>query len=91
MCSLCVSVCVFYLQGFVLQGGQPGRGVSQYVEMRGGWGSHGEGPALCVHLVVNQTPLLQKRMNPGHRENFSLYLFTGVSDGKLPPQMIKCK
>lgn len=44
--------------------------------MRGGWGSHGEGSALCVHLVVNQPPLLQKRMNP---ETQVCFLFLRVS------------
>lgn len=60
--------------------------------MRGGWRSHGEGSALSIHLVVNQTPLLQKRMNPGHKEYFvPFYLFYCVAAVKLPPQMEICK
>lgn len=63
------AACELYLQGFVLQRSQPGRRVDEDIEVRGGWGSHREGPALCIHLVVDQTPLLQKRMNPKHRKH----------------------
>ena len=39
-------------------------GVGQYVEMRCGWGAHREGSALCIHLVINQPPLLQEGVDP---------------------------
>lgn len=32
--------------------------------MRGGWRAHGCGPALRVHLVVDQSPLFQEGMDP---------------------------
>lgn len=38
--------------------------ISQNGEMRGGRRGYGHWPILCVHLVVYQTPLLQKRMHP---------------------------
>lgn len=56
-----------YLGGLGLQGHQAGRGVSQDVEVGGGRGAHGGGPALGVHLVVDQTPLLQECMHPEER------------------------
>lgn len=43
-----------------LQGHQAGGSVGQHMKVRGGRGTHGCGPALGVHLVVNQTPLFQE-------------------------------
>lgn len=54
----------------MLQGGQATWCVNQDIEVRGGWRSHGEGSALCIHLVINQTPLLQKSMNPENKQYF---------------------
>lgn len=59
-----------YLKRFVLKGGQPRRCISQYIKMRCRWGTHGERSTLCIHLVVNQTPLLQKCMNPEQKTIF---------------------
>lgn len=46
-----------------LQGHQAGGCVGQHMKVRGGWGTHGSGTALGVHLVVDQTPLLQEGMD----------------------------
>lgn len=51
-----------------LQRHQPRGGVGQDVEMRGGWGAHGGGPALGVHLVVDEAPLLQEGVDPAEEE-----------------------
>lgn len=61
-----VHVCIICLGVFAdlgrlgLQGHQAGGSVCQHMKVRGGWGTHGCGPALGVHLVVYQTPLLQE-------------------------------
>lgn len=62
---VCVDVCVCALTcedlgGFGLEGDQTGWSVCQHMEVRGGRGAHGCGPALRVHLVVDQPPLLQE-------------------------------
>ncbi len=57
------SVCAYVfvdLGRLGLQGHQAGWSVCQDMEVRGGWGTHRSGPALRVHLVVDQTPLLQE-------------------------------
>lgn len=43
---------------FGLQGDQTRRSVRQDVEVRGRRRSHGSGPTLWVHLIVDQSPLL---------------------------------
>lgn len=47
-----------------LQRHQTGGSVCQHVEVGGGGRTHGRGPALGVHLVVDQTPLLQEGVDP---------------------------
>lgn len=48
------------LGGLGLEGHETGWSVCQDVKVRGGWGAHGRGPALRVHLVVDKSPLLQE-------------------------------
>ena len=43
--------------------------VSQDVEVGGGWGPHWGGATVCVHLVIDQAPLLQECMHPEHQIN----------------------
>lgn len=38
--------------------------IRKHVEMRSRRGAHGHGAAFRIHLVVNETPLLQKGMDP---------------------------
>lgn len=56
--------CLCNLWGAVVHRRQARGGVSQHVEVGGGRGAHGEGPALSIHLVVHQPPLLQEGMHP---------------------------
>lgn len=54
-----------HLRCLGLQWHQAGGGVGQHMKMRGGWGAHGRRAALWIHLVVDQTPLLQEGVDPG--------------------------
>lgn len=56
------------LGGLWLQGHQAGWCVCQDVEVRGRWGAHGCGPALRVHLVVDESPLLKESMDSAREE-----------------------
>lgn len=53
-----------HLGGLGLQRHQPRGRIGQHVEVGGGGGAHGGGPALGVHLVVDEAPLLQEGVNP---------------------------
>lgn len=71
MC-LFVCVCVYVDLGCLgLEGHQAGWSVCQDMEMGGGWGTHGCGPALGVHLVVDQTPLLQEGVDSAAEETIT--------------------
>lgn len=61
----CARSCGPYRWGAVVQGHEARRCVSQHGEVRGGRGAHGQRAAVGVHLVVDQTPLLQEGVNPG--------------------------
>ena len=78
MCvCVCLSACVSVqvdLGRLGLQGHQAGGSVCQHMEVRGGRWTHGCGPALRVHLVVNQTPLLQECMDSVAEEAKSINL-----------------
>lgn len=73
-----------------LQGHQAGGSVCQHVKVRSGRGAHGCGPALGVHLVVNQTPLLQEGVDSAAEESQSNAVtcwqqdWTGVTEGSSP-------
>lgn len=56
-----------HLRRLGLQRHQTGGRIGQHVEMGGGWGAHGGGPALGVHLVVDEAPLLQEGVHPAER------------------------
>lgn len=67
-------VCVYVdLRCLGLEGHEAGWSVCQDVEVRGGWGTHGCGPALRVHLVVDQTPLLQEGVDSAAEETQECY------------------
>lgn len=46
---------------------QPRGRIGQHVEVGGGWGAHGGGTALSVHLVVDETPLLQESVDAAEK------------------------
>lgn len=45
------------------------RCVGHDVEVRGGWGAHGSGPVVHIHLIVNQAPLLQESVDSVYTQN----------------------
>lgn len=44
-------------------------GVGHDVEVRGGWGTHGSGSVVHIHLIVNQAPLLQESVDSVYAHN----------------------